>query len=199
MTTTPTTSAARLSPDREQAIYAATLDLVAEVGYDNLRLDAVAARARTSKATLYRRWTGKADLVASAVGCSPLTDLPQIRDLGSLRADLIDMLEQICALMSGRAGCLVTALLHAMQTDPELARETHANVVEDKRQLWQTIVDQAVARGELPEGTDASPLEEVAPAVAFMRMFVHGLPMDDAFHAHLADDSLIPLVKKPTS
>ena len=52
---------------RETAILQATLELLAESGYDQLTIDAVAARARCSKATIYRRWPGKAALVITAV------------------------------------------------------------------------------------------------------------------------------------
>ena len=57
----------KLDPEREQAILGATLDLLAEGGYEALRLDAVASRAKASKATLYRHWPGKAELVVDAV------------------------------------------------------------------------------------------------------------------------------------
>ncbi len=54
----------RLTPEREAELYAAVLDLLREVGYDALTMDAVAARTRASKATLYRQWQGKPELVA---------------------------------------------------------------------------------------------------------------------------------------
>ncbi|MBO0870980.1 MAG: helix-turn-helix transcriptional regulator, partial [Micromonosporaceae bacterium] len=84
-------SSPKLSAEREQEILRAAYGLLAEVGYEALRLDAVAARARASKATLYRHWSRKAKLVADAVrSCHASTmDAP---DTGTLRGDLLALL-----------------------------------------------------------------------------------------------------------
>ncbi|TXS09891.1 helix-turn-helix domain-containing protein, partial [Streptomyces sp. wa22] len=76
----------RLTPEREGELYAAVLDLLGEVGYEALTMDAVAARTRSSKATLYRQWGSKAELVVKALRHNKPVQLGEI-DTGSLRGD----------------------------------------------------------------------------------------------------------------
>src|SRR5262245_37799618 len=81
--------------EREQAIIDATVCLLAEIGYEAMTMDAVAARARASKATIYRRWPGKPQLVGDALrrcGPGPKAEIPHT---GSLRGDLIAMLHHV--------------------------------------------------------------------------------------------------------
>ena len=76
----------RVEGDREHEILAATLEILTEVGFDKLTMDAVAARAKASKATLYRRWENKASLVIEALHSSK--EEPPLPDTGTLRGDL---------------------------------------------------------------------------------------------------------------
>src|SRR3954464_11455406 len=99
----------RLDEEREQAILRATYDLLGEAGYQGLRVDAVAARARASKATLYRHWPTKAGLVADAVrACKSVND--DAPDTGSLRGDLIAWFGVLAASINGEEGPLMAGL-----------------------------------------------------------------------------------------
>ncbi|NUP50179.1 MAG: TetR/AcrR family transcriptional regulator [Catenulispora sp.] len=189
----------KLDPEREQAILGATLELLAEVGYEALRLDAVAARAKASKATLYRHWPGKADLVVAAIKCFKDVDLTQIDDTGSLRGDLIATLKGVRELMSGPTGQIMSGLLVAVQKDAELAEAVRTSMLEDKDDVTQRMLERAVARNEVPADTDATLFTEVAPAMMFMRIFVYGDTVDDAYLDHLTDDILIPLMARRLS
>src|SRR5512147_2749500 len=87
---TPAEAAAirpRVEGDREQEILDAALEVLGEVGYDRLTMDAVAQRAKASKATLYRRWSSKARLVVEALARTK--GVPEIPDTGDLRTDLV--------------------------------------------------------------------------------------------------------------
>src|SRR3954454_20971276 len=91
---TPAEAATHLRPrvegDRERQILDAALEVLAEVGYDRLTMDAVAQRAKASKATLYRRWNGKVSLVIDALHHHHQQETPPTPvDTGSLRGDLI--------------------------------------------------------------------------------------------------------------
>jgi AcrR family transcriptional regulator len=184
----------KLDPDREQAILGATLDLLAETGYEALRLDAVATRAKASKATLYRHWPGKAELVVDAIQCYEQADLAKNSDTGTLRGDILATLAGIRGLLSGDLGQLMAGLMAALQKDPELAAAVRSSMVEDKQQINQRMLDRAIARGELPADTDPCLFPEVAPAIMFMRIFVNGETVDDDYLIHLTDDILIPLM-----
>ena len=189
----------KLDPEREQTILGATLELLAETGYEALRLDAVASRAKASKATLYRHWPGKPELVVSAVKCYEQIDLTKAADTGSLRGDLLVTLAGIRDIMSGTTGQLMAGLLVALQKDPELARAVRGTMLEDKQQVIAQVLERAIARGELPADTDPAIFPEIAPATLFMRIFVHGEPVDEEFLTHLTDDILIPLMARRRS
>lgn len=194
MDTAAATTAPKLDPDRERAILRATLEVLAETGYDALRLDLVAARARASKATLYKYWPGKADLVVAAVKCYEHTDLIAQIDTGSLRGDLRAILRGIQDTMTGPTGQIMTGVMIAMQRDAELAEAVRASIIEDRQQIIRRMLDRAIGRGELPEDTDPGIFAELAPAVLFTRIFIEGRRADEAYLTHLTDDILIPLM-----
>ena len=176
---------------REQAILDAALELVMEVGYDRLSMDALAERAHASKATIYRRWTGKAEVVAEAIRRRKAEHLADV-DAGSLRADLVAALGHTCASLS-LDEAIVSGVMSAMRTDPELAGLIRAQVVASGG-TFDAIVDRAVARGELPPGTTADVVNEVGPAMVMMQLVFRGEPLDEEFTRHLVDDVVLPIL-----
>ena len=178
---------------RDLAICDATLALLAEVGYDRMSMDAVAARAHASKATIYRRWPGKRELVLDALHTrhGPSASPP---DTGTLRGDLVTSLRA----MAGSDGCdegeLMAGVLRAMRHSPELGNCMRGEVLDRKRATFRTIVDRAVLRGELPSAAPADLAHEVAGALWVQRVLVVGGEVDDAFIVHVTDDVLIPLL-----
>jgi AcrR family transcriptional regulator len=183
----------KLDPEREEAILTATLDVLAETGYEALRMDAVAARAKASKATLYRHWPGKPDLVVSAFKCYKQDELAH-PDTGSLRGDILATLFGMRDLMTGPAGQMMTGVMVAMQKDEELARTVRESMLEDKDGTIRQMVDRAVGRGELPPDTDPALFPDIAPAMLFMRIFVNAQPADDDYLVRITDEILIPLM-----
>ena len=178
---------------RESAICSATLELLAEVGYDRMSMDAVAARARASKATIYRRWPGKLELVVYAIGCrGPHPVEPA--DTGSLRGDIIATLRSIHDGIGGEDVALLAGVLRAMREAPEIGDLIRQQVLEEKLNVGRTIVRRAVERGELGADADAAMFNEVAPALMFFRVLVTGEPVDDRFLEHVADEVLVPLL-----
>jgi AcrR family transcriptional regulator len=191
--TTPTRGRPR-DPQRREAILQAALALVAEVGYDRVTVDAIAARAGVSKPTLYRRWPhGKSELVADAIrerhaqgGATP--------DTGSLRGDLLALI----AIQTGQLledVHLACGLLTRMRASEELAALMRDHVIADERRRVDELLDRAVARGELPAGALVSPLfADVAGSLVFTRVTITGEPVDRAFAEHLVDDVLLPIL-----
>jgi AcrR family transcriptional regulator len=178
---------------RESAICAAALELLAEVGYDQMSMDAVAARARASKATIYRRWPGKQEMVVHAIRCRGPQHV-ELPDTGSLRGDIIATLRMVHEGIGAQDLALLAGVLRAMREAPEIADTLRKQVIEDKREVSRTIVRRAVERGELGPAADPEMFHEVAPALMFFRVLVTGEPVDDDFLAHAADDVLIPLL-----
>jgi len=183
------------SAAREFAICDAALALLGEVGYDRMSMDAVAARARASKATIYRRWPGKRELVLDAVR-TRVADIVEPPDTGSLRGDIIATLRVMAEGIGGQDAALMAGVLRAMRSTPELADCVRTQVLEQKRYIGQVLVERAVARGELPTDADPDVWHEVAPALMFFRILVTDGPVDDAFLTHVADDVLVPLLAR---
>jgi len=182
---------------RETAILQATLELLAESGYDQLTIDAVAARARCSKATIYRRWPDKAALVITAVrrhAGQPATAAP---DTGGLRSDLLAALQVMRSGLSGQDAALILGLLGAMHRDPELASTVREQVLQAKREVFGAVIARAAARGDVPASADGALLAEISSAVLFSRLLVTGEPLDDAFTQHLVDAVLLPALGQP--
>jgi len=195
--TAAASSALKLDPERERAIIRATLEVLAESGYDALRLDAVAARAKASKATLYRHWSGKAGLVVAAVKSYEQTErLIDETDTGSLRGDLLAILRAITETMTGPTGQILTGVMIAMQRDSELAEAVRTSILQDRQHIIQRMLDRAIGRGELPADTDTEIFDEIAPAVLFTRIFIQGRPIAETDLTRLVDSILIPLMTR---
>ncbi|MEW2620700.1 TetR/AcrR family transcriptional regulator [Streptomyces sp. NPDC048106] len=143
----------RITPEREAELYEAVLDLLREVGYDALTMDAVAARTRSSKATLYRQWGGKAELVVRALRHTKRGDLEDI-DTGSLRGDLhaLVAMEDDCAM--ARNSALMRGVAMAMHHNEDLREAFREQIVEAEigkgRQMLQRAIDRGEVRPDCP-------------------------------------------------
>jgi AcrR family transcriptional regulator len=181
--------------EREEAILLATLELLGESGYDQLTMDAVAARARCSKATIYRRWPGKAELVTTAVKRHAGDPAATAPDTGSLRTDLLCALEVMRISLVNQDAARILGLMLAMRSDPELAQAVRDQLLASKREVFGAAVGRAIARGEVPAAADHRLLAEISSAVLLSRLLVTGEPLDDAFIRYLVDAVLLPLLR----
>jgi AcrR family transcriptional regulator len=183
---------------REGAILDATLVMLGEVGYERMTMDAIAAEARASKATIYRRWANKAQLVTDALARWGVPDMPY-PDLGSLRDELRAFVARTSGFLSGRGSNIVLGLGVAVSNDPDLARALD-QCFEDFVSSLDQVFARAVARGELPAIPDATVLFEVVPAVAITHG-LKGVEPDEAWIDHVTDHIALPLIAylPPTS
>lgn len=153
----------RLTPERERELYQAVLDLLMEVGYEALTMDAVAARTRSSKATLYRQWKGKPELVATALRqCKPLS-LADI-DTGSLLGDLHELVRLHDAREIKRDQQLMRGLAHAAFRNEDLFRALRELLIEPELVSFRDLVQRAVDRGEVDAD---NPAREFVPHMLF--------------------------------
>ena len=189
-------STATLRADRRTAIYDAVFELLGEVGYDRMTMDAVAARARASKATLYRSWPSKPDLVAEAI-VHHFGDSPPSPDTGSLRGDLLAIVSLACSVAGGSDGDVISGLLTAASRDPELSRTMQRCMYDTKHGMFQQVVDRACRRGELCSGADAGILHEVLHALILARRMWETGEFDDGYAEHVVDRVLIPVLEHP--
>jgi AcrR family transcriptional regulator len=190
----------RSLPDssRHDAIRRATLELIDEVGYERMTMDAVAMRAHASKATIYRRWDSKAALVVDAVECRKSAVMP-MPDTGSLRGDLLEGFGALVSAINKDDLGLVTGMLAAARTDPELAQILRDTVFAKKRDAARAWIAAATARGELAADADFDLAHELAMALVFQRIGILGEPADEDFITHVVDDVLIPVLTRPSA
>ncbi|MEV6560712.1 TetR/AcrR family transcriptional regulator [Nocardia sp. NPDC051756] len=181
--------------EREQAILAATYALLGEIGYAAITMDAVAARAQASKATIYRRWPGKPALVKAAMDAHDAEYVAEIPDTGTVRGDLIAALVNLTAQVDEHYVTMMTGLMHAMRVDAELAEALREHVADEDLGPFRTVVERAVARGELPAGTATELAHQVSEGQIMRRMFL-GEPLDRGFLADLVDDLLLPILTR---
>lgn len=184
---------------REVEILACVLELVGEVGYDALTFEAVARRARASKATLYRRWETKRDMVVAAVKAGPAagTSADPV-DTGSLRGDLIALCERLATTMDAADPTMSLMLLHAGLEDPDLCRHIEEASGPTGAKLPASVISAAITRGELPAGAQPFPFEEITGSVLLLRR-LNGLPAGAEYLAHLVDTILVPALRASAS
>lgn len=132
----------------EQAILRAAADELAEVGYSGLTMDRVAARARTNKNAIYRRWPNRATLAVAAYRQLLPTNPDDIPDTGDLRLDALALLTRTNQRMSSPVGQVLRALMTGIQDDPDRLREVGGQLVDTGNRAWLTILGRAVDRGE---------------------------------------------------
>ncbi|MGC0331421.1 AcrR family transcriptional regulator [Streptomyces sp. SAI-170] len=138
----------RITPERAAELYEAVLDLLREVGYDALTMDAVAARTRSSKATLYRQWGGKAELVVKALRHSKPGNVGEI-DTGSLRGDLhaLVTMDDDCTMEQNSA--LMRGIAMAIHQNADLRQAFQEQLIEPEMAEFQRVLQRAVDRGEV--------------------------------------------------
>ncbi|MFD1828887.1 MULTISPECIES: TetR/AcrR family transcriptional regulator [Streptomyces] len=144
----------RLTPEREQELFRAVVDLVREQGYEALTMDAVAARTRSSKATLYRQWESKPKLVATALRHMARIS-PSCIDTGSLAEDLRQIARE-AAKHAVEDNALLSGLAHAVTKDPELQQALYDLYIRPELETLDATMRRAVERGELDAGNPAT-------------------------------------------
>jgi AcrR family transcriptional regulator len=182
-------------PSRDGVIRAAILRLLADVGYGALTMDAVAAEAGVGKATIYRRWRTKQDLVVDTI-----SDLNREEatppDSGSVEGDLRQMLRQMVAVINGPAGAATLSLLSTVPHQPALAQAFRNGPLAVWRQSFEQIWDRAEQRGEVRPGLASSVLGEATSALLVQRWLLTGEPVDEAYADEVLDSVVMPLLRR---
>ncbi|MFB7779348.1 TetR/AcrR family transcriptional regulator [Streptomyces bauhiniae] len=199
MTDAATARRSRLTPERAAELYEAVLDLLREVGYDALTMDAVAARTRSSKATLYRQWGGKAELVARAIRHSKPGRTSDV-DTGSLRGDFLAVVyhEDDCAMEQNSA--LMRGLAMAVHNNPDLLAAFREQLIEPETAALRGMVGRAVDRGEVAPDNPALPFVVHMMIGAFAtRALIDEQPPTQDFLRSYIDAVVLPALGVPTS
>ncbi len=180
----------RIEGDREQEILDATLDVLAEVGYDRLTMDAVATAARASKATLYRRWNNKVSLIIEALLSQKGPALQA--DTGTLRGDLLDAFCGIGGLTDARQMAILSSVITAIARDADFAEAWRTEVIGPKVAVGRAIFERAQDRGEVREDVDLDLLAPALPGIILHRLFLMGRPPTEEVITQVIDQVIIP-------
>ncbi|OKK16747.1 TetR family transcriptional regulator [Streptomyces sp. CB00455] len=192
MTEPITARRSRITPEREAELHGAVLDLLREVGYEALTMDAVAARTKSSKATLYRQWGSKPELVARALRCTQPVSLGEI-DTGSLRADFARMVEHSDDAQMAKDTALMRGLAHAVHESPELHKALRDLLVDPEINGLQLMLQRAVDRGEIRPDCPALGFVPHMLIGAFIALpLIEDRSVDRAFLADFIDAVVFP-------
>ena len=188
---------ADLSPwsQREAELLAVTLRLLQEHGYDGLTVDAVASAARASKATVYRRWPSKAELVLAAFN-EGVRQVAVPPNTGTLRGDLLQVGE-ICGEQVHQHASTIRAVLVEASRHPELNDALQHQFIEQRKALVQHILRQAVERGEIAEAALTDELWDLLPGYLIFRSIIPGSPPTRRTVQALVDNFIIPGLTRP--
>ena len=192
----PRAKAGRKRDDsRDEVILDAALAVLADQGYEGMTIDMVAAHASMARATVYRRWPTKADLVLEAVSRMSHSDvnLDQLPDTGSLRGDMTAMIvpfddEQQQVRIHAMAG-----LLSLAKVDERLAAAAAGSGIGPWIEANRILMQRAVDRGEFPPA-DIDTLAEIIPMLCVSRA-VQRLPITREFSLALIDGVIIPALR----
>jgi AcrR family transcriptional regulator len=184
----------------EEAILAAAYDELSEVGYTSFTVEAVAARARTGKASIYRRWPTKQELVLDTL-CARLPTPEQcgldiqLDDSVTTSDALYEVARAISNILRSPAGDAMRTIKCEATADPELARAIDDRFQGPRREAMLDLLRRGVARGEVrPEAV--SPLvADVLPAVLAHRVLLQREPVTERDITDIIEQIVIPLVR----
>jgi AcrR family transcriptional regulator len=191
----PRCAGSRWTP-REAELLAVTLQLLQEHGYDRLTVEAVAAQAKASKATMYRRWPSKADLVLAAFieGACGSAVAPRT---GTLRGDLLEIGRSVCEQGREHASTM-RAVLNEMTHSPALSAAMQNEFVHQRQLVMNEVLAEAVARGEVDPAALNAELFDLLPGYLVFRCVVSERPPTDETVRMLVDEILLPsLIARP--
>lgn len=185
----------RIEGGREEQILDATVEVLAELGYDRLTMDAVATAAKASKATLYRRWTTKAELVVDAISRAKGCPVPDDIDTGSLRGDLIAMSCGENGFTAEMPMSVVAGLLTALHRDDVLQKAFQDQFLAPRIAVTNRVYERAVERGEIGADVDVELLSTTLPAVIVHQAFVLGIEPTDDMVLRVIDHVILPAAR----
>jgi AcrR family transcriptional regulator len=175
------------SQKANQAVLQAAAELLLERGLGEVSMDAVAARAGVSKATIYRWWPTKETLALDALYHEWQT-VPPARDTGSLRGDLLSLLRPWARLASRRPyGRVIAALVTEARTDPDFAAQYRERFVEPRRDQARAAFRRAIERGEIPATTKTEVALDLLYGAIYHRLLHGHAPLSDRFVRDVID------------
>jgi AcrR family transcriptional regulator len=179
------------------AILHATAELLLAHGLGGVSMDAVAERAGVSKATIYRWWPAKEALALDALYHESFLAQPACQETGTLRGDLLSLIQPWVRLVCSRPyGRVIAALITKAQTDPGFAEEYRARFVEPRREEARAIFHRAIERGEIRADTKVEVGLDLLYGPLYHRLLHGHAPLSDQFVRDVVDITLAGLASQ---
>jgi AcrR family transcriptional regulator len=183
----------------EDAILDAAYAELSEVGYTAFTVEGVAARARTGKASIYRRWPTRASLMLDAISCHLPTPAQcgfptELGDDITTEAALRQVARAISEVLASPAGDVMRAIKCEAVTDPELARAIDDQFQAPRRAAMLALLRRGIERGEVREGAATALVADVLPAVLTHRIILQREPITAGTIHQIIDQVLLPLI-----
>jgi len=184
---------------RDAEILDAALAVLAETGYDGMTIDMVAARAKAGKATLYRRWASKDELVIDAVACMKKESLEfdKLPDTGTLRGDLVAMIRPHSIEDGEKKLQIMAGLMSMINSNPALAETAHQAIIEPRARVNRFFMQRAIDRGEVPADADIETLAVLSQAMGSYRTLMLRKPIDREYILSIIDGVILPALGLP--
>lgn len=192
--TAPANSNASVGPRRRSggrsarvraAVFAATIHLLQEKGYEALSFAAIAACAGVHETSLYRRWKTKEQLVVDAISSETAKNIP-VPNTGALRSDLIQLLQYLRIFLQSSVGQAIVQTAIVAGYAPSL-NSFHKDYWRQRHALLQPLFERAIARGELSPQTDIQLLFEMLIGAFYVRAFGLREPLDETLPERIVD------------
>ena len=176
----------------ESAILDAGWDQLVEAGYEGFTIDAVAERSSSARSVLYRRWPSRLDLLKAVVRHRAQIDTISTPDTGSLRGDVLALLTEFSDRRSGIIGVLTARLgayYHEAGGSPQELRQW---MISDGPSIMETIIERAVARGELAT-TPSARIVALPADLVRNELFMTMAAVTQQAIVEIVDDVFLPL------
>lgn len=173
-------------PLTHQNILEATRELIDEIGYGNLTIEGIAARAGVGKTTIYRRWPNKSSIVLDAFfeDVSAPISFP---DTGNVREDIRRQMRKLVKELNGPTGCKIATLLANGQFDKEMAETFRTRWVEPRRDEARRVIELGIERGEIRKDVNADVLLDALYGPVYFRLLAGHAPLTTGFADALAE------------
>ncbi|GAA4076460.1 TetR/AcrR family transcriptional regulator [Nonomuraea soli] len=178
----------------EDAIHDAVIDELLQAGYGRLTMEGVAARARTAKASLYRRWSSIEELVIDTVD-RRMTQPEEYPDTGSVREDLVVGFGRMLDTLNSPAGRAIAGLLGALPYAPGLQKAARERIVRPRAQAVADTIQRGVDRGEVRPGAVTPFVAASGPALIIYTYLIQGLELSGRDIEDIVDQVVMPAVQ----
>jgi AcrR family transcriptional regulator len=181
----------------ETALLQAAWDELTEVGYSELTMEGVAARAQTSRAVLYRRWPNRPELVVAALRHHTASSSAEVPDTGTLRGDVLALLRHVSQRVGEVAGVLSFLINDYFRVTGEAPAVLRERAVARESSSMDLILDRAIARGEISASRLTPRLAAMPVDLVRHDLIMTQAPIPDATIVEIVDQLFLPLLRGP--